>query len=65
MIGAVVCFICCPILRMTFFMFCGVPRLVGGYRGEQYTADQGMPVKKHTQVERMTDVKGQSKRLAS
>ena len=30
MIGAVVCFICCPILRMTFFMFCGVPRLVGG-----------------------------------
>ena len=65
MTGAVVCFICCPSLRMTFSLFCDVIRRVEGYRGEQHTADQGMPVKEHTQIERMTDVKNQSTQLAS
>ena len=49
----------------TYNIFCDVLRLVGWYRGVQYTADQGMPVKGHTQVEPMTEVKGESTRLAS
>ena len=30
----------------------------GWYRGEQDTADQVVPVKEHTRVERMTEVRG-------
>ena len=30
----------------------------GEYRGEQDTADQVVPVKEYTRVERMTDVRG-------
>ena len=37
----------------------------GWYRGEQDTADQELPVKEHTRVERMTDVRDQCMRRAS
>ena len=38
---------------------------IGWYRGEQDTADQVVPVKGHTRVERMTGVRGYCTWLAS